>query len=449
MLSLTDIKNSLFGGAQATTSGTTRRARRRGRTAAAAAPARNGNGSGAAIQADQLALTTQAQETNPYEGTAPSHTRVTVGKWGSGQNDSLAGILHQQGYSSQEVYKKDASGRTLLDEVSRVNGLRNPNLIREGQELVIPSRAQENNAEPAPAPQPNPEPAPNPQPNPTPAPNNNERPEPAVNQVRVDGWRQGDNDSLGAILKNQGFSDSEIYRQDANGDSLLKKVARANGLSSPDRIRAGQSLDVPNSMEALDQMNIPEMERPAPSPQPNPEPAPNPQPNPQPNPDPAPNPQPNPEPAPTPTPDPNPNPAPNNNDNRGEATANMGMLLDGVKDGKFKRDEFQYLNALSNRYEETRAEFSADGFNDDELRTLGAFERRYGTDFARLYNRDDIRLSNQTNTTSTDPSTQVRVRHYNEGGQIWDNYSNGSLGSEAAITAMMRQRAEARELGGQ
>ena len=126
----------------------------------------------------------------------------------------------------------------------------------------------------------------------------------------------------------------------------------------------------------------------------------------------------------------------------------MGLLLDGVRDGHFKRDEFQFLNSLSNRYDETRAQFGQGGFSDDELRSLGNFERNYGVQFARLYNRDDVVLRNAT-TNNNDPRTQVRVGAYNEAGVLWDNLRNGSTNTEAALQIMMRQQAEARRLGGQ
>jgi hypothetical protein len=126
----------------------------------------------------------------------------------------------------------------------------------------------------------------------------------------------------------------------------------------------------------------------------------------------------------------------------------MGLLLDGVRGGQFKRDEFQFLNSLANRYDETRAQYSQGGFSNEELRALGSFERNYGVQYARLFNRDDVVLRNAT-TNTTDPATQVRIRHYNEAGTLWDGLQNGTVSTEAALEILMRQQAEARRLGGQ
>ncbi len=388
------------------------------------APVANGN----APAGEQVALTTRAQERNPYEGVAPGFSTVQVGRWGSGQNDSLVGILNSQGYSSAEVYRRNAEGRSLLDEVARVNNLRNPNMIRSGQALVIPSQTAREGApaeRPAPAAPARTAPAAQSQ-------------TPAVNSVTVDRYNRGPNDTLFNILRNQGFTRQQILGRDASGESLLDRVARANNLSSPDRIQAGATLNVPNSMEALSQMNVPPRPERAPAPAaPNAAPAPAPA---------TPNAAPAPAPA-TPNAAPAPAPAPQG-DERREPTANMGLLLDGVRGGQFKRDEFQFLNSLANRYDETRAQYSQGGFSNEELRALGSFERNYGVQYARLFNRDDVVLRNAT-TNTTDPATQVRIRHYNEAGTLWDGLQNGTVSTEAALEILMRQQAEARRLGGQ
>jgi LysM repeat protein len=419
------------------------------------------NGNSAVARTDGVQLTSNAQQTkppNPFEGTAPDYIKVKVGKWGSGNNDSLLGILNSQKYSNRELYKKNGDGVSLLDQVSQANNLKNPNLIREGQELLIPvkARTEATNGNPTPAPRVEPEPqattadtTPTAQ---TPATTERAN-EPQVNEVTVGKWGRDKNGSLYGILNGQGFSRQQILKQDANGDSLLKQVARANGLADPNKIQEGASLKVPNSMEALAQMNVPELaNRQAETSRP-------------------------PvaeirriEPRPIELPEPRPielpelrrtetNPAPvatttqtevdtpaNNGPTNERVTANMGLLLDGVKAGKFKKDEFQYLNALSNRYEETRAQFSKEGYSNEELKTLGAFETNYGVTYTRLYNSDDVQLTNGTPSTSN-PNAQLRVRHYEEGGVLWEGYKNGTLDSEAAIETMIRQRAEARAQG--
>ena len=89
---------------------------------------------------DQLKLSQTSQNRNPYQGVAPSFSTVKVDRWGQGDNDSVVQILLNQGYTQQEIYGKSGNGKSLLDEVTRVNGLRNANLIRAGQDLMVPSK---------------------------------------------------------------------------------------------------------------------------------------------------------------------------------------------------------------------------------------------------------------------------------------------------------------------
>lgn len=395
---------------------------------------------------DQLALTVKSKERNPYNGVAPSFSKVTVDKWGEGKNGSLDQILMNQGYTSREIYSKGENGKTLLDEVSRVNGLRDANLIQAGQGLVVPSKEKPEQADvstPAPAeptqPKPTPEPAPT-KPAPVEA-----KDEPKVNEVKVDRYGQGPNGSMEAILRNQGFTEKEIYAQDAKGDSLLKKVARANGLEDPDKIQAGATLKVPNSQAALEQMDIPEPPPVVAKPEPKPEPA-----KPEPQPEPA-KPEPKPEaskpevqqPEPETTPPVQvPTPKPDAG-KESEPTANMGMLIDGVKNGEFDREEFQYLNARSSRYAQMRARFSNDGYTNEELKALGKMEKRYGVEFSKLAAEDDVKLP-AFPASSTDPEKAVQVAHYHESGPLYDRIKNGAS-SEDILDVMTDQRNRARQ----
>ena len=392
----------------------------------------NGNSAG---RADLIQLSNSAQQTqspNPYEGIAPGSVKVKVGQWGSGNNDSLLGILHSQNFTNKEIYAKNDKGVTLLEQAARINKLKNPNVVRAGQSVVMPSKTPNKS-----------------QVSQTQSQSQADSKKAQVNQVKVGKWGQDSNGSLFGILKNQGFSRKQILNQDASGDSLLNKVARANGLKDANTVQEGATLNVPNSMEALEQMNVPELteketakpSRPAatkvatiePRPVQITKPA-------------TPEiklPQPSEVKTPVET-----KPAievktPTNE----RVTANMGLLLDGVKTKNFKKDEFQYLNALSNRYEETRAQFSKGGFSNEELKTLGKFETNYGVTYTRLYNSDDIKLTNGT-PSSDNPKTQLRAKHYAEGGKVWDGLTQGTIDNEAAITTMIRQRAEARAQGG-
>jgi hypothetical protein len=65
---------------------------------------------------------------------------VSVDPWKKGKNDSLEGILRNQGYSLKDIYTKDAQGKTMIDQVAAQNGLKNPNLIQPGQKLQVPHK---------------------------------------------------------------------------------------------------------------------------------------------------------------------------------------------------------------------------------------------------------------------------------------------------------------------
>lgn len=67
-------------------------------------------------------------------------------------------------------------------------------------------------------------------------------------EVRVSAWRMGEensNHSIAAILKNQGYSNKEIYKETLEGTSLLTKVAKLNNLKYPNLLKAGEILRVP------------------------------------------------------------------------------------------------------------------------------------------------------------------------------------------------------------
>lgn len=65
---------------------------------------------------------------------------VKADGWKKGKNDCLDHMLHQQGYTDKEIYTKDKSGKTLGQRIAAENHLKDPNLIRTGQTLYIPSK---------------------------------------------------------------------------------------------------------------------------------------------------------------------------------------------------------------------------------------------------------------------------------------------------------------------
>ncbi len=91
---------------------------------------------------DKAVLTSKNNLPTDYEGVAKSATSVTVDGWKKGKNDCLEHILKNQGYSLSEIYKKDESGKSLIDRVAATNSLKDPNVLRPGQELIIPSNLE-------------------------------------------------------------------------------------------------------------------------------------------------------------------------------------------------------------------------------------------------------------------------------------------------------------------
>lgn len=71
-------------------------------------------------------------------------TTVKTDAWKKGKNDCLEHILLNQGYTMGEIYGKGKDGKkSLLQDIADQNGLKNPNLLRPGQELKIPPKKGE------------------------------------------------------------------------------------------------------------------------------------------------------------------------------------------------------------------------------------------------------------------------------------------------------------------
>jgi hypothetical protein len=130
----------------------------------------------------------------------------------------------------------------------------------------------------------------------------------------------------------------------------------------------------------------------------------------------------------------------------GEATLEMGLMLDGMRQNRFTRDEFRALNGAANRYEEMRAAYGKDGYSSDELRDLGRYEEQYGKMYARFFEHDRSRIRIEANQTD-DPRVQQRLRLTEEGAVLYDRYKAGEITLDDAAGLLMVQRSQARELG--
>lgn len=114
-------------------------------TPAAPAPAPAAGAPTTGATADKATISSPAAPQNPYASIgAPGSAEVTVDGWKKGQNDCLEHILTNQGYSLEEIYKKDSEGKTLLDRVASQNDMKDPNMVRTGQKLTVPSKLKEN-----------------------------------------------------------------------------------------------------------------------------------------------------------------------------------------------------------------------------------------------------------------------------------------------------------------
>ncbi len=365
---------------------------------------------------------------NPYADIARKSAAVRVDTWKTGPNDSVEGILTSQGYTLEEIHRKDSQGRSLIQRVAGVNELADPNLVRPGQSLVVPVKDQ-------PQPQGN-----GAAPQSAPAQANAD----GSTRVTVDAWGKGPNDSVERILVNQGYSLREIHTRDRDGKSMLDRVAGENGLESPDSIREGRELVVPSKHRQERGEQEQRREQPAREPDARPtnegtrvaEPV-----NEAPRPTVA-------EPvneAPKPTVAEPVNEAPRPPAD-GEATLEMGLMLDGVRQNRLTRDEFKALNGAANRYEEMRAAYGQDGFSPDELRDLGRYEEQYGKMYARFFEHDRSRIRIEANQTD-DPRVQQRLRLTEEGAVLYDRYKAGEITLDDAAGLLMIQRSQARELG--
>ncbi len=105
--------------------------------------------------------------------------QVTVDPAGKGRNDSVWHALQNAGYSNREIAKQH-----LVKQVQQMNHLKNANVVRDGQRLLIPTKPGSGGPQPSPSTQSGgaPSPAPTRQTQPTPSPAQQTQPSPAPTQ---------------------------------------------------------------------------------------------------------------------------------------------------------------------------------------------------------------------------------------------------------------------------
>ena len=309
----------------------------------------------AAGRADQVQLQAQV---NPYEGFSSESRRVQVDAWRKGPNDSIERILRNQGYTPQDIYRRDASGKTLIQRVAEANGLKDPNLIRPGGKgLLVPVKGE--NAAPAPAPRQQP------------ARRRTETPRPEAPKVEA------------------------------------PKV-EAPKVEPP-------KIEIPKIEPP--KIEIPKIEPPKIEP-------------------------PKVETPRVETPEANANPG----TVREQESAEVGLLLKGVKDGKFTRTEFQALNATANQYTELRTQYARDGFKPDQVRELSQIQHQYGAMYQRFQVDDKARIRFE-GADRNDPDARFRAEQNEQGGRYYDRFRDQQIDETAFRALLLEQRQKATQLG--
>lgn len=245
--------------------------------------------------------------------------------------------------------------------------------------------------------------------------------------VVPDKWRKGPNDSMEHILRNNGYSLQEIYHQDHDGKTMLDHVSSVNNLKDPNLLvtRKDRPLLVPFKNPPAKAANADPapvtVEQPAPPPPPPPVVAKT-------------------EPVPAPATQPVTKPADDN--------VEVGMLVDGVKDKRFNRDEFQALNSTANQYTELRARYAKDGFTPDETKQLAQVQQQYGQMFQRFSADDKAKIS-FTGQDDQSPAAKFHTAQNEEGGQIFDKFQAGTADEAATRAALAAQREASAQRGNQ
>ena len=331
----------------------------------AARPAASAGQPAAAARADQA----QVNDVNPFEGFAPDFTRVTVDRWRKGPNDSIGRILRNQGYSSNDIYKKDKSGQSLIQRVAAANGLKDPNLIRPGQKgLMVP--VKEAKVAEAPRPvieQPKPE---------APKPPMLEQPQPEAPKPPV--------------AEPQPQPQPEVPQAEEQAPAKKKR----HGF-----LWFGKK-DKP---EAPAQPTPPALPAPA-----------------------------------------NDNTAEPGTDPASIAAAEaseVNLLMKGVTDGKFTRNEFMALNSTANQYTELRSQYTKDGIKPEQMVELSQVQAQYGSMYGRFLADDKAKIT-FSGGESQDPATRFRAQQNEQGGQYYDQFVNRQI-DEATIKARLLAQRQA------
>lgn len=363
-------------------------------------------------RADQVQLQGQV---NPYQGFADETARVTVDRWRKGPNDSIERILLNQGYSQQDIYRKDSQGRTLIQRVAEANGLKDPNLIRPGRPgLIVPVKAKKPEAQPQAQPQTQPEvkpevqtqpqaqpevkPEPQPQTRPDlkPEPQTQTQPQPQP-EVKPENHPQPQTQTQPEVkpeevpAENKPAEAQEPERRGRRrfwlfGPRIKPKPRQEEPQNEPTGQAQPEQPVTPVQMTPEEQRELAEKEN-----------------------------------------------------------AEVGLLLDGVKQQKFTRPEFQALNATANQYTELRAQYAKEGFKPEQMRELAQVQQQYGAMYQRFLADDKAKVT--FSGGGRNAAARFRNQQNEEGGELYDQFTAQQI-DEATIRArLLAQRNNASNLG--
>jgi hypothetical protein len=342
---------------------------------------------------------------NPYAGFANEAARVTVDRWKQGPNDSIEHMLLRQGYTPQDVYRKDSSGRTLIQRVADANGLKDPNLVRPGRKMLVPVKGDGQPARPLEIGQ-----------------------QPQVRQQPE--LRQESRQQAAPQPQQPEVRPEEVRAQEVRQPEVLQPT------TPPVTPEAAPAAEPPAAEQGPVKKGRrrfilfgPRREVKAPQVQPTAVQPPTVQPNAVPSPPVQSTPV-----VPTQVPQ------------ADQDSAEVGLLLQGVKDQKFTRPEFQALNSTANQFTELRAQYARDGFKPEQVQELAQVQQQYGQMYARFLADDKARVTFSGANTNT-PEAQFRARQNEEGGQAYDQFIGRQI-DEATIRArLLTQRQQASQLG--
>ncbi|MBX3172674.1 MAG: hypothetical protein KF760_35075 [Candidatus Eremiobacteraeota bacterium] len=324
----------------------------------------------AAPRADRVQMN---GDVNPYEGFADDFTRVTVDRWRKGPNDSIEHILRNQGYSSNEIYKKDKNGQSLIQRVAAANGLKDPNLIRPGQKgLMVPVKDKPEAKAEVPKPvveQPKPE-----APEPVGEEPGSEAPKPPVAEESKPEAPQAEEPASAKPKKRHRF----LWFGKKDKPEAPAQPPQANQPATP----AAENPPAPSSEPGTDPASIAAAE-----------------------------------------------------------ASEVNMLMKGVTDGKFNRNEFMALNATANQYTELRSQYAKDGFKPEQMVELSQVQQQYGSMYARFLADDKAKVT-FAGGDSPDPAARFRAQQNEQGGQFYDQFVNHQI-DEATIKARLLAQRQA------